>query len=717
MVGIFACTAFPWYNGAEMKRLLLLATLFVLAVSCQGSFTPEATPSPTPPKPSPHPVAEAFLAAWEERAYTSMYGFLSSPSKATVSEEKFIERYEGVMEEATVTSLSVEVTRVEEKGTKAEARFLVTLRTVLLGEFLVENTLPLVWEEGWKVEWSPSLIFPDLSDENLVYLERELPARANIYARNGEPLAIEGALVVVGVIPGQIQDEPRLLSELSRILGMSQGEISEKYHTVGIQPHWWVPIGDITFEESIEYRETLSSLAGVSLREKPIRTYPQGTVAAHIVGYVGEIDQEELASLSDEGYRDGDRVGKTGLERWGEGYLAGRMGGVLSVVTPQGEVVKVIREYLARPSRSIYTTIDLGLQRVAEEALGDKTGAIVALDPYSGEILAMVSHPTFDPNPLIRGLDASEWQALLGDPGRPLLNRATQGAYPTGSVFKIVTAAAALTAPPEGAGFDPSFTIQCTGSWRAPWGRVYTDWAAHGPRDFFWAIVRSCDVFFFQMGLSLNSVDPWLLPRFGHKLGFGELTGIEVDETEGLVPDPAWKEVGFTGVGNPFWVPGDAVNLAVGQGDLLATPLQVANMMAAIANGGTLYRPHLVLRLGATPRGEEEVFEPAEIGKLPLSPEHLQLIQEALREVAMNPRGTAYYTFKDSPFPVAGKTGTAEAPPGNPHAWFAGYAPADDPQIAVAVVVEHGGEGSVAAAPILRKVVEAYLLPPETESD
>ncbi len=696
-----------------MKRLLLLATLFVLAVSCQGSSTPEATPSPTPPKPSSRPVAEAFLAAWEERAYTSMYGFLSSPSKATVSEEKFTERYETVIEEATVTSLSVEVRGVEEKGEKAEARFIVTLRTVLLGEFQVENTLPLVWEGGWKVEWSSSLIFPDLSDENLVYLEREVPARANIYAQSGEPLAMEGALVVVGVIPGQIQDEPRLLSELSRILGMSQGEISEKYHAVGVQPHWWIPIGDITFKESIEHRETLSSLVGVSLREKPIRTYPQGSVASHIVGYVGEIDQEELASLSDEGYREGDWVGKAGLERWGEGYLAGRIGGVLSVVTPQGKVVEVIREYLARPSRSIHTTIDLDLQRVAEEALGDKTGAIVALDPHSGEILAMVSHPTFDPNPLIRGLEAREWQALLGDPGRPFLNRATQGAYPTGSVFKIVTATAALA----GAGFDPSTTIHCTGSWRAPWGRVYADWAAHGPMDFFWAIVRSCDVFFFQMGLRLDNIDPWLLPNFGHKLGFGELTGIEVDETEGLVPDPAWKEVGFTGVGNPFWVPGDAVNLAVGQGDLLATPLQTANMMAAIANGGTLYRPHLVLRLGATPKGEEEVFEPEEIGKLPLLPEHLQLIQEALQEVAMNPRGTAYYAFKDTPFPVAGKTGTVEVPRGNTHAWFAGYAPADDPQIAVAVVVEHGGEGSVAAAPILRKVVEAYLLPPETESD
>lgn len=713
MVGIFTYIAFAWYNGAKMKRSLLLITLFVLVVSCQGSSTPEAIPSPTPSKPSPRPVAEKFLAAWEGSAYTSMYGFLSSSSKATISEEKFVERYEAVMEEATVTSLSIEVTAVEEEGEKAEAGFLVTLRTVLLGEFLVENTLPLVWEGGWKVEWSPSLIFPDLSDENLVYLERELPARTNIYARNGEPLAMEGALVVVGVIPGQIQDEPRLLSELSHILGMSQGEISEKYHAVGIQPHWWVPIADITFEESIEYRATLSSLAGVSLRERPIRVYPQGTVAAHIVGYVGEISQEELASLSDEGYRDGDRVGKGGLERWGEGYLAGRMGGVLSIVTPQGEVVEVIREYLARPSRSIYTTIDLDLQRAAEEALGDKTGAIVALDPHSGEILAMVSHPTFDPNHLIQGLEASEWQALLGDPGRPLLNRATQGAYPTGSVFKIVTATAAL----KGAGFAPSTTIHCTGAWRAPWGRVYTDWAAHGDMDFRWAIIRSCDFFFFEMGLRLNNIDPWLLPDFGHKLGFGEPTGIEVDETEGLVPDPAWKEVGFTGVGNPFWVPGDAVNLAVGQGDLLATPLQVANMMAAIANGGTLYRPHLVLRLGATPRDEEEVFKPEEIGKLPLSSEHLQLIQEALREVAMNPRGTAYYTFKDSLLPVAGKTGTAEVPSGNPHAWFAGYAPADDPQIAVAVVVEHGGEGSVAAAPILRKVVEAYLLPPEMESD
>jgi penicillin-binding protein 2 len=383
--------------------------------------------------------------------------------------------------------------------------------------------------------------------------------------------------------------------------------------------------------------------------------------------------------------------------------------------------VDTIAEYPATQSRSIYTTIDLELQRVAEEALGEHLGAVVALDPHNGEILALATNPRYDPNALTWGrFDAARWEALVSDSARPLLNRATQGAYPTGSVFKVVTAAAAM----EGAAYSPQTTLDCTGSWAGlgP-GWVKYDWlkTGHGPTAFRSAIIRSCDVFFWEMGLRLNSVDENLLPSYSHYFGFGELTGLDaIDESEGLVPDPEWKEESFTGEGNPFWVPGDAVNLAVGQGDLLATPIQVANMISAFANGGILYRPHLVMRISGTPQEEEVISAPAERGRLPVSEANLQVIRDGLDGVTSDPGGTAVRAFEGATFTSAGKTGTAETPQEKPHAWFAGYAPVEAPQIAVAVIVENSGEGSVFAAPICRQVMEAFFFgppPPEPTAE
>jgi penicillin-binding protein 2 len=231
--------------------------------------------------------------------------------------------------------------------------------------------------------------------------------------------------------------------------------------------------------------------------------------------------------------------------------------------------------------------------------------------------------------------------------------------------------------------------------------------------DFRWALTRSCDVFFWEMGLRLNSVDENLLPSYAHFFGFGEPTGLDaIDESEGLVPDPEWKEEYFTGEGNPFWVPGDAVNLAVGQGDLLASPLQVANMMAAIANGGILYRPHLVMRISGTPQEEEQVFTASERGRVPISEANLQVVRDGLAGVTSAEGGTAVRAFEGAAFTSAGKTGTAETPAEKPHAWFAGYAPVEAPQIVVAVVVENSGEGSVFAAPICRQVMEAFFFGP-----
>jgi penicillin-binding protein 2 len=703
----------------RLNLVFALAILLLLTVGCEGPTILRDTPTPETSLLPPLPTVEAFFRAWEEEDYEAMYGLLSSSARDALTEEEFVWFHESIMEEATVQSHDLEVGNLVEQAERADADFTLSVDTILLGSQQVPNQLPLVWEDvGWRVDWSPAVIFPSLTEDDLVYLHRLVASRANIYDRNGQPLAVEGFLVTVGVVPQDIENEASLLAELSRILNMTWDDIQSLYTAAGVQPHWFVPLGDISFEDSLAEADVLNSLPGVMLQETPIRVFPQGDLAAHIVGYLGEIGREELATLQAQGYVEGDGIGKAGLERWGETYLAGRRGGRLTIINPEGELVDTIAENPATQSRSIHATIDIELQRVAEEALEDHRGAVVVLDPNNGEILAMATNPRFDPNELTVGrFDQNTWEALAAEPARPLINRATQGQYPTGSVFKVVTTAAGV----EGAGYPAHTTINCKGSWTGlgPGWTKY-DWlrTGHGVMDFRAAIVRSCDVFFWEIGLRLNNVDSNLLPSVARGFGFGELTGVDaIDESPGLVPDPEWKEQYFTGEGNPFWVPGDAVNLAVGQGDLLATPLQVANMMAAIANGGILYQPHVVMRISGTPQEEELVFTASERGRLPVSEATLQVIREGLDGVTSDPGGTAYYAFEGATFTSAGKTGTAETPDEKPHAWFAGYAPVEAPQIAVAVVVENSGEGSVFAAPICRQVMEAFFFgPPPPES-
>jgi penicillin-binding protein 2 len=337
--------------------------------------------------------------------------------------------------------------------------------------------------------------------------------------------------------------------------------------------------------------------------------------------------------------------------------------------------------------------------------LAGTVGAIVALDPNSGQILAMVSWPTFDPNAFVSGLSSEEWQTLANDPGRPLVNRAVQGAYPPGSVFKIVTMAAAL----EAGGFTPRSTFTCTGLWEGlgpDWPKTCWVETGHGQINLIQALIVSCDVAFYDIGLALHNLDSGLLPDYARQFGLGSPTGLEgLDEATGLVPDDAWKT---TALGEGL-IPGDSVNVAIGQGYLLTTPLQIAHMLAAVANGGTIYQPQILLKVAASSEEPEEFFAPQIIGQLPVSPEHLAAIQEGLVGVVASPYGTAHEAFQGLEVSVAGKTGTAETGTGEPHAWFAGYAPADAPQIAVAVIVEYGGDGAKVAAPIFRQVIEAFF--------
>ena len=691
--------------------LLTLAALTACQAEPQPTARPTPLPTPTPSLTAAEAVAREFLRAWQGGAYSEMYGLLSAPAMANISADKFVARYEAIAAEATMTGVTASINAVQRTAVNtAVITFTLTVDTQLVGQFQVENELNVSHDgQRWGVDWTPEAIFPLLGEEKLVHMFVHVPARASIYDRSDVPLATEGKVVELGVVPGQILDEAQLLDVLASVLGLPQDAIQAKYASA-VRPDWFMPVGEISSEEAEANEALLSSVAGITWRENPIRIYPQGSVAAHIIGYMAYIDAEALARLAAEGYEETDMLGVTGLEAWGESHLAGARGGTLAIISPDGRIVWTLAERPAKESSSIYTTLRVDLQRAVEGVLGQRIGAIAVLDPGNGDVLALASYPRYDPGQLTAGAPSEVWTELLNDERYPFLNRAIAGLYPPGSTFKIVTMSAGL----QELGLTENSSFYCAGRWdgvadgatRYCWVR-----SGHGTLNLFNGLAQSCDTVFWEVGKALNEHDPYALSRYATGFGLGKESGLNaLGEAAGLVPDPDWKAQHYSGA-EQQWLPRDAVNMAIGQGDVLATPLQLANLVAAVANGGTLYRPRLVRQIGSAEEGAAQQM-PAEImGQLPISAANLQIVRRAMEAVVT--QGTAQRAFYGASVRMAGKSGTSEVPSGETHALFIGYAPADDPQIAVAVVLEHGGEGGADAAPLFRQVVEAYVALPQ----
>ena len=646
-------------------------------------------------------AAERFVQAWERGDYRAMYALLSSAARERIDERSFVTRYEGIAEE--MGQQAIRITLGEPLPGTLRFPIHVVRETSRVGRLEEDNAIPVVREgDGYWVDWTPSLIVADLGDGRVQWIPT-VPQRGRILDRNGRPLAELGLVNKVGVIPGQIQNEQQLLERLSQLLNLPQETIRQRY--ANGQPDWFMPVATLPDPIDPALLEQLAGIPGVVVRQWPERVYPLGPAAAHVTGYLSEISAEELPQRASEGYEPGDRIGRTGIEAWAEQFLRGRRGGRLVIVGPDGRERRVLAEVPAEPAADVVTTIDADLQRAAYEALGDRVGSVVAIDPRNGAIRALVSSPSFDPNRFILGLRPEEWQALNDEQRRPLLDRATQVGYPTGSTFKVVTMAAGM----EYLGLDAQSTFDCPPTFTLPGSSVvWRDWnpQGQGRLSLHNALVQSCNTVFFQIGAQLDERDPNLLPQMARGFGFGSETGIpEVPEAAGLVPDPNWKlrERG------DYWARGDAVNLSIGQGFFLATPLQLADAYAALANGGTLWRPFLVDRVVAIDGTDRVRAEPSQRGTLPVSAEHIAAIRAALRDVVARPNGTAFSAFQGFSLPVAGKTGTAESGQETPHAWFVAIAPADNPQLVLVVMVEHGGEGSRVAAPIARQILEAAV--------
>ncbi len=708
-----------------MKRAIWLLIGMLLLTTCTPA-TPTATPTPVPPSPTPtvdfaapEAVGRQFLRDWEAQDFPAMYQLLAPSLRSGLPQEDFTQAYHTTLDIATVISLTLTPTALSLNGNHAWIDFTEQWHTGLFGELRTDNRLPLIQEAGqWWIDWSKETIWPALTQGRSFAVTYQIPRRANIYDHNGDGLAVPSTIVTVGVVPGQIEDEAAVLTALSEVLGLSTEEIKAKYS--GQPADWFIPIADISGEESLAHDAQLT-LQGIRRRESAGRLYPQGGVGSTAVGWVSLIPAEKLASYRQRGYRGDEWVGIAGLEGWGESILAGQHGGKLYIIGPDGDYIQGIAERRPQRGRAIYATLDRTFQAQVEQILGERKGAVVAMDIHNGAILALASGPHFDNNLFVHPSEAATLQQVLDDPRHPLFDRATQGTYPPGSLFKIVTMAAGL----EAADLTPESPFYCPGYWDGlgEANRKYC-WlrSGHGHLTLEDALAASCNVTFYEVGKRLDGIGQDILPTYARAFGLGHKTGlVSLPEADGLIPDPTWKEATY----QQPWGTGDTVNMAIGQGYVLVTPLQIVRMIAAIANGGTLYRPYLVDRIAAGMTAPEQVTAPHAEGRLPLTPEHLAAIRQAMLAVTTRQPGTAVNRFAGLSIPVAGKTGTAEVPGEDvePHAWFAGYFPADDPQIALVVMVENSGEGSAIAAPLFRQIVEAHYglpltpLPVETPTE
>jgi len=550
----------------------------------------------------------------------------------------------------------------------------------------------------WYLQMIKGEEFKERAVENCIRSLVEDAPRGRIYDRQEELLVTNRPAVVVSIIPAEVDDLEKLSERLSRIIDISPEEISQIVKNYRENPFKPVKIlDDCKTNKIVEIEERKDELKGVVLEVKPRRDYLFHDFAAHSLGYVGEIDKEELQQFGNPKFQGGDIIGKAGLEKYYDDILRGEKGGKEVEVDALGQEIAVLLYQKPVPGEDLVLTIDRDLQLYGENLLFGKKGSIIVSDPKTGEILAMINRPSFSPNIFANGISSSDWQRLSSDADYPLTNRSVQGVYSPGSIFKVVTAVAALE---EGV-TNRNRKIYCSGSFELA-GQVFACWkeTGHGSLSMVDAIAHSCNVYFYTLGKDLG------IERFNkymQKLGVGEKTGIDLPaEAMGIIPSAQWKEREV----KEIWFPGDSINLSIGQGYLLLTPLQVQNVITAIAADGEIYKLHLVKKIISADGNTVKEIKPEIYRKLNISPDTFKIVKEGLRQTIL--KGTGWRAnIKE--LAVAGKTGTAENPQGETHAWFIGFAPYENPEVCITVFLENGGEGGEAAAPIARAMLEKYF--------
>ena len=717
-------------------RWLQLILLMLLLAACSQtsangtpqpgfSLFPTSKPLPTAVVEITHaPNAETamqnFLEGLKSNDYTAMYALLSKASQEALKPEAFIKKYDDALNTMGAANLDYEVLSQLLSPDSAQVGFRITYHTALVGDIQRDMVAHFNLEQGqWRLQWDDSLILPELAGGNVLKMDYQIPARGDIYDHNGLPIVSQTDAYALGITPGQMtnKSEGLLLGELSKLCGRTTDSIKAAYANAA--PDWYVAICDASADEIQGVLDL--NLGGLTATPYNSRVYLSQGIAPQVVGYASLIQKEDLSQYRRLGYRGDERVGQSGIEKSMEQYLAGKHGGSLYVVDPNGQIVTRLAANDAQPADSVYLTIDRNLQIQTQKVLASFHGAAVVLERDTGRVLAMASSPEYDQNLF----DTNNFNSsiLLGDllnnPDQPLVNRAAQGAYPLGSAFKPITMAAAL----ESGLYLPETTYDCQYDFKELQqygGPVLHDWTwehcqarlqagnqcntsdstPSGLLTLQEGLMRSCNPYFWHIGLDLfNNDRGGDISSMARAFGLGEPTGISaIAENPGNIPVPAQ--------------PVDATNIAIGQGQVLVTPLQVARFVAAIGNGGTLYRPQLIEKIQPVNGDPINVFKPEAAGTLPLRADNLAAIQQAMQMVVKNPRGTAYYRLLGLDLPYAGKTGTAQSGSAEPHAWFIGYTMnaenSGKPDIAIAVILENAGEGSDWAAPVFRGIVQSY---------
>lgn len=715
-----------------MKRIVTVALLVAIFTSGCGLLpTAPTTPEPTTtlpgpsvrntPAPDAEGTAQQFLDAWAKEDYDTMYSLLSSLTQAGVSKDDFTQTYQTVSAIVALNGISTQIVSSLVHPDKAQVRYRVTFHSAAVGDFVQEPYMDLVRDGNtWKIAWTKAAIMPDLGGGNQLSMQVNTPVRANIYDENGLALATQGDIVALWIVPNQIggkDAESTMLSVLSKLLDKKAENIKALYDDIR-NTDWRVPLGEVLLSDFQKYQGTLASVGGVNWAIYPGRYYPDEGLAPHSVGYVAQIQESQVQQYERLGYPKDAFVGQAGLEEVYESDLRGVPGGALDLLDANGTVIKELASRDPQPPYAVYTNLDRNLQLNTQQALQSfpeqVRGAAVVLNRDTGAVLAIASTPGFDSN-------LFDWHnpnssdgltKLFQNTNQPLVNRATHGTYPIGSLFKIITMAAAL----KSGYYQPDTIYDCEGSWNEDpsIGPLY-DWThdrglpPQGKITLMQGLERSCNPWFFHIAYDLfNKGLPTALPEMAQAFGLGQSTGIEIGDEAGVVPSPETKAQR----NDIPWGPGDVVNLAIGQGFLQVTPVQVARYLAAVGNGGTLYKPQLVNKVENAVGDVKYQFQPESQGRLPLTDQQLSAIQEAMVQVIRAPKGTARNRFLGLNLNIAGKTGTAQTSQAEPNAWFGAYTfeeRKDKPDIAVAVIIENQGEGADWAAPVVRRIIESYF--------
>ncbi|MBN1565400.1 MAG: hypothetical protein JXA10_16255 [Anaerolineae bacterium] len=688
-------------------------------------------------------VAETFLKAWQETDYVTMYSLISPNSRDAYTETEFTDEYENAATQLTLITLQTTTISSLRQGTTAAMMYDVTFQTEVFGDLTdAGRTLRLIeTPAGWRIAWSRMDIFPELAEGARLERSPQMPNRGNIYDRNGYVLADqEGSSIVLYGVIQNMPSENRCIDYLSGLLRREREDIEDLF--APWNPETLFFLGEIDPETYQREQSNLIANCGITADDtftRPTRRY-FAELAPHIVGYVAQIQPEQVEEYARKGYDPDALIGQMGIEQSYEEYLAGKPGANLVIYAPTGEVLRELAQSDAEPGQSVYLTIDRDLQEAVQNAFLEAYSyssntwaqtspgaAAVVMDVKTGEILAMVSYPGFNPalfNPDYPGQNrGAEIQALQNDRRTPLLNRATQSLHPAGSVFKIVSTAAGL----DSGVYTADTHYNCTAVWSNPrdvlaqrYDWIYDYGDNHGWIDFQHALTYSCDPYYWELSVHLNDTDENLLSNYAYLMGLGVSSGQnDIEEDVGYVQNPEehFRRSGYR------WSIGEAANLVIGQGQMQITPLQIVRMVAAVANGGTLWTPQFVDKVQLI--GEEPVLDtqPIATSVLDFDPEVFEVIQEAMCQVTLDPNGTArfifepWYQFQETDVVVCAKTGTAQTGDEitKPHAWFAAFVPQDDPEIAIAVIVENSCEGSEVSAPITRRIIEDYFGLPHSE--